>query len=99
MVERCESVGIIHGPVVVNAPDPIEVGAHLVSALLTQPPALRPSTLFTRPQGLDRVWVRFGFVPGAEAMLPQALQGRPGIGLYVWREVPGLPAQTTVSRS
>jgi hypothetical protein len=99
MVERWESVGMIHGPVVVNVPDPIEVGAHLVSALLTHSRALRPSTLFTRPQGLDRVWVRFGFVPGAEVMLPKALQGRPGIGLYVWREVTGLLTQTTVSPS
>ena len=42
-------------------------------------------TLYTRPQSLDRVWVRNGFIPIPEADLPEALRGRPGIGLFGWR--------------
>ena len=42
-------------------------------------------TVFTRPQGLDRLWVRQGFIPVPESELPQALRGRPGLGLYGWR--------------
>lgn len=99
MVERCESTGMIHGPIVVNVADPLDAGVHLVSALLSHAHALRLSTLFTRPQGLDRVWVRFGFVPAADAMLPEPLKGQPGIGLFVWRESPGLLTQTSGSRS
>ena len=34
---------------------------------------------------LDRVWVRFGFIPVPEVALPSALTGRPGVGLYAWR--------------
>jgi hypothetical protein len=41
--------------------------------------------IFTRPQGLDRVWIRFGFIPVPESTLPQGLAGRPGVGLYAWR--------------
>ena len=37
------------------------------------------------PGGLDRVWVRLGFIPVPEAELPEALRGRPGIGLFGWR--------------
>ena len=98
VVERCDSTGMIHGPIVVNVPDALEVGAHLVSALLSHARAFRLTTLFTRPQGLDRVWVRFGFVPGPEAMLPEPLKARSGIGLYVWRESPGRLTQTSASR-
>ena len=42
-------------------------------------------TLFARPQSLDRVWVRFGFIPVPESTLPPDLAGRPGAGLYAWR--------------
>ena len=42
-------------------------------------------TLFARPQSLDRVWVRFGFVPVPESTLPSELAGREGAGLYAWR--------------
>ncbi len=45
----------------------------------------RSTPLFTRPQGLDRVWVRLGFVPMPQAFLPETLRGRPGSGLHVWR--------------
>ena len=47
--------------------------------------ALGGVTLYTRPQGLDRVWVRFGFIPVPEVALPPTLAGRPGVGLYAWR--------------
>jgi len=42
-------------------------------------------TVYARPQGLDRVWVRFGFIPVPESTLPAGLAGRPGAGLFAWR--------------
>ena len=47
--------------------------------------ALGADTAFARPQGLDRVWIRFGFIPVPETALPAAFAGRPGAGLYGWR--------------
>jgi hypothetical protein len=78
----------MHGPVVVSPPDavePLEVAAQLVSPVVDTARALALDALFARPQGLDRVWVRLGFVPMPEAFLPAALRGRPGSGLHVWR--------------
>ena len=66
-------------------PDPIEVASQLVAAAIDHATALGAATLYTRPQGLDRVWVRFGFIPVPEVALPPALAGRPGAGLYAWR--------------
>jgi len=87
LVERHGEHGFIHGPVVVDPPtgaEPLEVAAQLVAALVAQ--AVSPlNTLFTRPQGLDRVWVRAGFVPVPQATLSPALRDRPGTGLYAWR--------------
>jgi hypothetical protein len=88
LVERLTEQGFVHGPVVVEPPagvEPLEVAAQLVAALLGHAAALSMSTLFTRPQGLDRVWVRLGFVPVPEAFLPEPLRGRPGSGLHAWR--------------
>jgi hypothetical protein len=88
LVERRGECGFIYGPVVVEPPagtEPLEVAAHLVAALLEEATGLRMVTLFTRPQGLDRVWVRSGFVPVPEAFLPEGLRGRPGTGLHAWR--------------
>ena len=34
--------------------------------------ALGADTAFARPQGLDRVWIRYGFIPVPEAALPAA---------------------------
>ena len=65
--------------------DPIEVAGQLVAAAIDHAAALGAATLYTRPQGLDRVWVRFGFIPVPEVALPPALAGRPGAGLYAWR--------------
>jgi hypothetical protein len=88
LCERHAAHGFIHGPVVVNPPvgvESLEVAAQLVSPLVDSARALPLDALFARPQGLDRVWVRLGFVPMPEAFLPAALRGRPGSGLHVWR--------------
>jgi hypothetical protein len=97
ILERVGSTGMVYGPLVVDLPDPLEVGASLVEMLLI---SARGSglTLFTRPQGLDRVWVRYGFVPGAEAMLPEGLKGKPGLGLYLFREGQPRPTRESVAR-
>jgi hypothetical protein len=87
--ERSRTDALLHGPVVrtdSEAPDdPLEVAAQLVGATLDHATALGVITLFARPGGLDRVWVRFGFVPVPEVTLPGPLSGRPGVGLYAWR--------------
>jgi len=85
LLERHGSVGTLYGPVVVNHPDPYEVASQLMAATLPHATAVGIGTLFTRPQGLDRVWVRFGFIPVPEADLPKVLKGRPGTGLFAWR--------------
>ena len=65
---------LLHGPVVrtdTAAPDdPLEVAAQLVAATLDHATALGITTVFTRPGGLDRVWVRFGFIPVPEVVVP-----------------------------
>jgi hypothetical protein len=86
--ERHGTAVMLHGPVVVtdDGPDePLEVASQLLAAALDHAVALGAITLFARPQGLDRVWVRFGFIPVPEVALPPALGGRPGAGLYAWR--------------
>lgn len=85
LVECRGERGFIHGPVVVEVPEPLEAAAQLVAPLVEDALARRMDTLFTRPQGLDRVWVRTGFVPVPEASLPAELRDRPGSGLYAWR--------------
>ena len=88
LVERQAEHGFVHGPVVVAPPaecEALEVAAQLVAPLLGQAAQLGIDTLFTRPQGLDRLWVRFGFIPVPEASLPGSLRGRPGTGLHAWR--------------
>jgi hypothetical protein len=83
--EQAGSTLLLHGPVVITADRPLEAAAQLVAAVLDQAAALGATTVFTRPQGLDRVWVRFGFIPLPESTLPDELRGRPGDGLYGWR--------------
>ena len=71
-----------------SSPDrtpPSRSPARLLDDALELPQAEGIDTLYTRPQGLDRVWVRNGFIPIPEAELPEALRGRPGIGLFGWR--------------
>jgi hypothetical protein len=65
--------------------DPLEIAAQLLNATLEHAAALGADTAFARPQGLDRVWIRFGFIPVPETALPAAFAGRPGAGLYGWR--------------
>ena len=65
--------------------DPLEVASQLLAAAIDHATALGAVTLFARPQGLDRVWIRFGFIPVPEVALPPALAGRAGAGLYAWR--------------
>jgi hypothetical protein len=89
--ERHATAAMLHGPVVVTDPlqaaptDPLEVAGQLLGAALDHATALGATTIYARPQGLDRVWVRFGFIPVPEVALPPALAGRPGVGLYAWR--------------
>ena len=85
--ERAGSAMMLHGPVISaeRRADPLDVAAQLVAAALDHASALAVETVFTRPQGLDRVWVRFGFIPIPESALPATLAGRAGAGLYAWR--------------
>jgi hypothetical protein len=90
LFERAESAAMLHGPVVVAPPDAspegaLETAARLLGEALAHATAAGVGTVFTRPQGLDRVWVRLGFIPVPEAELPPALRGRPGVGLHGWR--------------
>ena len=89
LLEKKGAAGMLYGPVVILTAgagwNPIEVAAGLVAALVPQATGSGIETLFARPQGLDRVWVRFGFIPVPAADLPQAFKGRPGTGLFAWR--------------
>lgn len=85
VAERAEGAMMFHGPVVTEGEAPLEIAAQLVAAALDHATVLGAGTVFARPQGLDRVWVRFGFIPVPESTLPAALAGRPGAGLFAWR--------------
>ncbi len=63
----------------------LEVAARLLADALEHARTRGIDTLFTRPQGLDPVWVRLGFIPVPEVELPRGLRGRPGVGLFAWR--------------
>lgn len=86
IAERSATTALVH--VLVRGedqPDPLEIGAQLVMAALDHAGALGVKTVYARPQGLDRIWIRFGFIPVPEVALPAALAGRAGVGLYAWR--------------
>ena len=88
VVEQNRRDALLHGPVVstdAGLDDPLEVAAQLVAAVLDHTAALGAQTVFARPQGLDRVWVRFGFIPVPEVTLPERLRERPGAGLFAYR--------------
>jgi hypothetical protein len=85
VVEPSARCALVHGPVVVAEREALQVAADLVSAGLDHAVAGGAATIFARPQGLDRIWVRFGFIPVPEGMLPEELSRRPGDGLYAWR--------------
>ena len=91
-MERAGATAMLHGPVVVAPPDtPAEdvlarwPAASSAEALEPTPASAGIDTVFARPQSLDRVWVRSGFIPVPEAELPRTLRGRPGLGLFGWR--------------
>ena len=89
LLEKKGAAGMLHGPVVVPTAgaswEPVEMAARLLAALMPHATGTGIETLFARPQGLDRVWIRFGFIPVPEADLPRAFKGRPGSGLFAWR--------------
>lgn len=90
LLERAGDAAMLYGPVVVvpDADDPetlFDIAAGLLEPALSLSEAQGIDTLYTRPQGLDRIWVRAGFIPIPEADLPGALRGRPGLGLFGWR--------------
>jgi len=90
VLERAGGAAMLHGPVITAPPDAdpesaLDAAASLVTLALTSTEAAKVETVFARPQGLDRVWVRLGFIPVPEAELPEGLRGRPGIGLFGWR--------------
>lgn len=91
LLERAGAAAMLHGPVALapeaagSSPDALEVAARLLEEVLEHASGRGIETLFTRPQALDRVWVRLGFIPVPEGALPEALRGRPGTGLFAWR--------------
>jgi hypothetical protein len=90
LLERAGPAGLLHGPVMVAPPaaspeDVLDAAAQLLTDALTHAQGGGIMTVFARPQGLDRLWVRAGFIPVPEAELPGALRGRPGVGLFGWR--------------
>jgi hypothetical protein len=89
LAERAGRAVMLHGPLVrldgTATADPLQLASQLVAAALDHMVALGADTAFARPQGLDRVWIRFGFIPVPEAALPAAFAGCAGAGLYGWR--------------
>jgi hypothetical protein len=99
LVERAGRSALLWGPVVVptgidsptvereRAPtaNPIDVASELVGTAVDLLTRRGVDTVFARPQGLDRVWVRFGFIPVPEGTLPDRLRDRPGAGLFAYR--------------
>jgi hypothetical protein len=90
LLERAGAAAMLHGPAIAaptgaDAEPALDAAAGLVALALASVEAAKIETLFARPQGLDRAWVRLGFIPVPEAELPEALRGRPGIGLFGWR--------------
>ena len=83
--ERSGPAMLLHGPVVRAETEPLEIASQLVAVVIDHAVASGVVTIFARPQSLDRVWVRFGFIPVPEGTLPSDLAGRAGSGLYAWR--------------
>jgi len=90
LLERADGTAMLHGPAVAvpagtDAESALDAAAGLVNQALEHAQTAKIDTLYVRPQGLDRVWVRSGFIPVPEAELPEPFRGRPGIGLFGWR--------------
>jgi hypothetical protein len=85
VAEMAGRVAQLHGPVVVAEREALELAGQLVAAIIDHVTATGGHTLFTRPQGLDRLWIRFGFIPVPEGTLPEELSAGARDGLYAWR--------------
>ena len=90
LMERAGPAAMLHGPVVVAPSDMateavVGIASQLTGQALGHAAAAGIETIFARPQSLDRVWVRNGFIPVPEAELPRGLAGRPRLGLFGWR--------------
>jgi hypothetical protein len=90
LAERAGPAALLHGPVMVAPPaaspdEVLDAAERLLTEALAHAERAAIATIFTRPQGLDRLWVRAGFIPVPEAELPDVLRGRPGVGLFGWR--------------
>jgi hypothetical protein len=90
LLERAGRAAMLYGPVVVvpestDPEPPLDIAFRLLEQALSLAEVQGIEALYTRPQGLDRIWVRTGFIPIPEADLPEALRGRPGLGLFGWR--------------
>jgi len=90
VMEPAGGSAMLHGPAVAapsgaDTESAVEAAAQLVEQALSHATSANIGTVFVRPQGLDRVWVRLGFIPVPEAELDEAFRGRPGIGLFGWR--------------
>jgi len=90
VMERAGGSAMLDGPAVAapagaDTESALEAAAQLVEQALAHAGAAKIDTVFVRPQGLDRVWVRLGFIPVPEAELAESFRGRPGIGLFGWR--------------
>jgi len=91
VAERDGDTAMLYGPLIVDEDgsttvnDRLDMAAQLVAAAIEHARALGIRTAFARPQGVDRIWVRFGFIPLPESTLPAGLRGRPGAGLFAWR--------------
>jgi hypothetical protein len=88
LVERAGRAVLLHGPVVAidgRGHDPLQIAAAILAVAIDHAAAVGTDTAFARPQGLDRMWIRFGFIPVPETALPAAFAGQAGAGLYGWR--------------
>src|SRR5206468_2942782 len=73
VAERSRNDAMVYGPVVIAETDPLEIAAQLVAALLDHATASGVTSVFSRPQGLDREWVRYGFMLVPKRTLPAGL--------------------------
>ncbi|HET8576231.1 MAG TPA: hypothetical protein VFO18_03960 [Methylomirabilota bacterium] len=90
LAERSGPAALLHGPILVAPPatspdEVLDAAERLLTDALAHAQGAALTTVFARPQGLDHLWVRTGFIPVPEAELPGALRGRPGLGLFGWR--------------
>jgi hypothetical protein len=85
VAEPAGRAALIHGPVVIAERDALDLAGQLIAAAIDDATAAGARTLFAQPLGLDRLWVRFGLIPGPEGTLPAGLAVRAGDGLYAWR--------------